>query len=309
MNSIDSAILNFSEENLFLLNLSLGFIMFGVAINLRVEDFIRVIKSPKSAIAGILSQFLVLPFLTFILVMILQPQPSLAIGMMLVAACPGGNISNFMSSMAGGNAALSVSLTAISSLLAVVMTPINLTFWASMYGPTAAILNEVSLNFWELLRTITTILLIPIVLGMLLRKYKSSIADRLHPIMHYTSILIFAAIIVMAFSANFDLFLGYIHMVVFLVLIHNAVALTTGYQIGRVFGLPVEDRRALAIETGIQNSGLGLLLIFAFFNGLGGMAIVAAWWGIWHILSGLSLAYFWNRRTVLRPARQVQNLN
>jgi BASS family bile acid:Na+ symporter len=309
MNSIDSVILNFSEENLFLLNLSLGFIMFGVAINLRVEDFIRVIKSPKSAIAGVLSQFLVLPFLTFLLVMILQPQPSLAIGMMLVAACPGGNISNFMSSMAGGNAALSVSLTAISSLLAVVMTPINLTFWASMYGPTAAILNEVSLNFWELLRTITTILLIPIVLGMLLRKYKSSIADRLHPIMHYTSILIFAAIIVMAFSANFDLFLGYIHMVVFLVLIHNAVALTTGYQIGRVFGLPVEDRRALAIETGIQNSGLGLLLIFAFFNGLGGMAIVAAWWGIWHILSGLSLAYFWNRRTVLRPARQVQNLN
>ena len=182
------------------------------------------------------------------------------------------------------------------------MTPLNLTFWASLYEPTAAILTDVSLNFWDLLKTITTLILIPIVLGMLFRQYKPRLADRLHPIMHYASILIFAAIIIMAFAANFDLFISYIHMVVFLVLIHNAVALTTGFQIGNLFKLEAQDKRTLAIETGIQNSGLGLILIFAFFDGLGGMAIVAAWWGIWHILSGLSLAWFWSRKTALASA-------
>ena len=302
MDSIDQATLNFSEENLFLLNLSLGFIMFGVAINLRVADFLLVLKNPKSALAGILSQFILLPALTFLLILIIQPRPSFASGMMLVAACPGGNISNFMSAMAKGNAALSVSLTAVSSSLAIVMTPINLALWASLYEPTATILTNVNLNFWSMFKTVSLILIIPIILGMLLRNYRPKIADKIHPVMHYLSIVIFAGIVIMAFKSNFDLFLSYIHMVILLVLIHNASALSLGYQVGRLFKLNREDRRSIAIETGIQNSGLGLVLIFSFFDGLGGMAIIAAWWGIWHILSGLSLAYFWNRTSVVNPS-------
>ena len=295
METIDQVTLNFSEENLFLLNLSLGFIMFGVAINLKVEDFLLVLKHPKSAFAGMLSQFLLLPVITFLLILFIQPKASFALGMMLVAACPGGNISNFMSAMARGNAALSVSLTAVSSALSIVMTPFNLAFWASLYRPTADILTVVSLDFWSMFETIALLLIIPIILGMLMRKYKPKLSDRLHPFMHYASIVIFAAIVLMAFKANFDLFLTYIHLVVLLVFVHNAVALTLGYQIGNLFRLPNADKRSLAIETGIQNSGLGLILIFSFFDGLGGMAIVAAWWGIWHIIAGLSLAYFWSR--------------
>lgn len=276
--------------------------MFGVAINLRGEDFIRVLNNPKAAFAGILSQFIILPVLTFLLILIIQPRASFALGMMLVAACPGGNISNFMSAMARGNAALSVSLTAVSSTLAIILTPINLTLWAGFYPPTANILTEVSLDFWQLLKTITMLLLIPIVLGMVLRKWKPGVADRLHPVMHYSSIGIFVAIVLMAFSANFDLFLQYIHLVILLVLVHNAIAITAGYQMGRVFKLDEQDKRSIAIETGIQNSGLGLILIFSFFDGLGGMAIVAAWWGIWHIISGLSIAWFWNRNAELSTA-------
>lgn len=298
MNEIDQVTLNFSPESLFALNLSLGIIMFGVAINLKPEDFIRVFQNPKSALAGILSQFFVLPALTFLIIWIIEPRPSFALGMMLVAACPGGNISNFMCSMAKGNAALSVSLTAVSSSLAIVMTPLNLAFWSNLYPPTATIITEVSMDFWSMFQTIITILLIPIILGMLLRKWKPRIADRLHPVMHYSSILIFAVIVVLAFSANVDLFLEYIHMVVLLVFIHNAIALTAGYQMGRIFNLDEQDKRSIAIETGIQNSGLGLILIFGFFDGLGGMAIVAAWWGIWHIISGLSIAFFWSRKDV-----------
>ena len=295
METIDQVTLNFSEANLFYLNLSLGFIMFGVAINLRLEDFLRVIKSPKAALAGMFSQFLVLPALTYLLILVVQPRPSFALGMMLVATCPGGNISNFMVAMGRGNTALSVSLTAVSSTLAIFMTPINLTLWASLYAPTASILTEVSLDFWQLLKTITLLLLVPITLGMLLRNRKPAWADKLHPIMHYSSIFIFAIIVCLAFSVNFNLFLEYIHLVLLLVLSHNAIALMAGYGVGKLFGLVQADKRSIAIETGIQNSGLGLILIFSFFDGLGGMAIVAAWWGIWHIISGLSLAYFWNR--------------
>ncbi|WP_420317320.1 bile acid:sodium symporter family protein [Ekhidna sp.] len=302
MDPIDQVTLNFSEANLFYLNLSLGFIMFGVAINLRLEDFIRVIKSPKSTLVGIFSQFLVLPSLTFLLVLIIQPRPSFALGMMLVAACPGGNISNFMTAMARGNTALSVSLTAVSSTLAIIMTPLNITFWGSLYPPTASILTEVSLDFWELFKTITMLLLIPIFLGMLLRKWKPTIADKLHPIMHYSSIAIFAGIVIMAFNANFDLFIAHIHLVVLLVFAHNAFALLAGFNLARVFKLQLQDRKSIAIETGIQNSGLGLIIIFGFFEGLGGMAIVAAWWGIWHIISGLCLAYFWNRNADVSPS-------
>lgn len=296
MEGIDQVTLNFSEANLFWLNISLGFIMFGVAINLKVDDFLLVLKNPKAVLTGILSQFLFLPALTFVLILLLQPRPSFALGMILVAACPGGNISNFMSSMAKGNTALSVSLTAVSSMLCIFMTPFNLSFWASLYTPTAQILTEIRLDFWSLFKTIATLLIIPIILGMLLRKYQPMIASRLHPIMHYSSIAIFATIVIMAFRANFDLFLTYIHMVVLLVLVHNAIALLQGYFLGHTFQLQKADCKTIAIETGIQNSGLGLIIIFSFFNGLGGMAIIAAWWGIWHILSGLSLAFFWNKR-------------
>ncbi|MEP4533477.1 MAG: bile acid:sodium symporter family protein [Cyclobacteriaceae bacterium] len=299
MDSIDNITLNFSSENIFILNISLAFIMFGVAMQLTISDFKLILTQPFGTIAGLLSQFLVLPALTFIVIWILEPHPTFALGMMMVASCPGGNISNFFSALSKGNIALSVSLTAVSSVLAVFMTPFNLSFWASAYTPTANLLRAVNLNIGDVFETIVIILAIPLVLGMLVRHHFPNTAQKLHPYMHYSSILIFAAIVIMAFSANVEIFLNYIYLVVLLVFVHNAIALFAGYQMGRLFGLPQADRRTLAIETGIQNSGLGLLLIFAFFEGLGGMAIVAAWWGIWHIIAGLTISYYWKYKVAV----------
>ncbi len=298
MNNIDEITINFSEQNIFFLNLSLAFIMFGVALNLTPNDFKLIISRPRSVLAGFLSQFLLLPFLTFLIVIIIQPYPSMALGMIMVAACPGGNISNFMSLVSRGNIALSVTLTAIASIVAIVLTPVNFAFWAGLYGPTDDMLRQINLDFWGAFKTIITILGIPIILGMLFRYKFSKIAIKIHPFMHYTSLLIFAAIVILAFTANFDLFVSKIYLVLFIVFLHNGVALLAGYQMGNLFKLPKQDRRTLAIETGIQNSGLGLVLIFSFFEGLGGMALVAAWWGIWHILSGLSISYFWNKSLI-----------
>ncbi|MFY0688936.1 MAG: bile acid:sodium symporter family protein [Cyclobacteriaceae bacterium] len=296
MEEVDSIVLNLGQENVLLLNISLGLIMFGVALDLKIENFREIIRNPKAPLIGVFSQFIVLPFLTFLLVLLFKPGPSLALGMILVSACPGGNISNFMSSFSGGNAALSVSLTAISTALAIIMTPFNLSFWGGMYAPTAAILEIVELNPLDVFKTVTTILGIPIVLGMTIRHLKENFALRILPYLQKISILIFAAFVVTAFYANFDLFVSYIHVVVGIVFVHNAVALITGYQIASLFGLQEADKRALSIETGIQNSTLGLVLVLDFFNGLGGMAIVAAWWGIWHIISGLTMAFYWNRK-------------
>jgi len=298
MNEIDQIVLHFDDQSVFHMNLSLGFIMFGVALRLSPGDFLMVFKQPKSVLLGFLSQFLVLPFLTFLLVWLFQPTPSMALGMILVAACPGGNISNFMTCLAGGNGALSVSMTAIASLLAVFMTPLNVTLWGGLYLPTARLLQEVSLSFWDMAGIVSMILVVPMIVGMAARQYFPKTAERLHPFMHYASILIFAAIVVMAFGANLDLFLRYIHLVVFIVLVHNASAILSGFGVAKLFKLNFQDQKTLAIETGIQNSGLGLGLIFAFFDGLGGMAIIAGWWGIWHIISGLSVAYFFRSRSM-----------
>lgn len=296
MNEIDAMQLNYDQDNILIVNISLGFIMFGVALGLTIRDFKNVLKQKKSVLAGVLSQFILLPALTFLLIVLWQPEPSVALGMMMVAACPGGNVSNFISAYSRGNAALSVSLTAISSVLAILMTPFNLGFWGSMYGPTAVILQQVSLDVLQVFKTIVLILGVPIVLGMFVRHRYPATTVRIQPIIQYLSIGIFAMLVIGAFAANFQQFLDYISVVLLLVFIHNAIALITGYQVGRLFSLPAADCRSLAIETGIQNSGLGLLLIFSFFGGLGGMAIVAGWWGIWHILSGFTLGTWWHRR-------------
>jgi BASS family bile acid:Na+ symporter len=244
----------------------------------------------------------VLPALTFALILLLQPTPSIALGMIMVAACPGGNISNFMTHLSGGNTALSVSLTAFATIAAIFLTPFNLQFWGSLYPPTAAILKTVSINPLDIFKTIALILGLPLILGMWYRSYNPEIAKRLAKWLKPISILIFVGFVVVAFSLNLDIFLRVIHLVVLIVLIHNAVALSSGYLLARMFRLPLEDQKTLSIETGIQNSGLGLLLIFTFFEGLGGMAIVAAWWGIWHILSGLTISWLWSGKPLLKTS-------
>lgn len=300
--SIDSTKLNFSQDSLWVLNLCLAVIMFGVALDIRSDDFKKVFLAPKAALVGLLLQFFLLPAATYILVLIIKPSPSIALGMMLVAACPGGNISNFMSHLARANTALSVSLTSIGTILAIFITPLNLQIWAGLYEPTAAILHEVSLDIWDVFKTIAVLIGIPLTVGMAVRqKYPKAaliISKRVKPI----SILFFATFVIVAFVGNLESFFQFIHLVILIVFAHNLLALSLGFYVAKFFGLNFENQKTLAIETGIQNSGLGLILIFSFFDGLGGMAIVAAWWGIWHILSGLLIATYWSRTAPMAQA-------
>jgi BASS family bile acid:Na+ symporter len=238
---------------------------------------------------------LALPALTFFLVLLFQPHPSIALGLMLVAACPGGNISNFITHRAGGNAALSVTMTGFATVGAILLTPINISFWGNMYAPTREILRSTQIDPADVAITVTFMLILPLCLGILLNARRPDLAERLRRPMQALSMIIFVAFIVLALAANWAYFLGFAGLVAGLVIVHNALALGTGYLCATLAKLSPFDRRAVTIETGIQNSGLGLILIFAFFDGLGGMAVAAAFWGIWHAISGIALAMVMNR--------------
>lgn len=294
---IDAIKINFDETGLWVLNIAIAIIMFGVALGIKINDFKRLFKNPKIVFVGVLSQFILLPALTFFAILIIKPHPSFALGMMMVAACPGGNVSNFFSKMAGGNAALSVSLTAFATLICIVMTPLNLQFWGSLYEPTNKILKTVSLNPLDLFKLVSLILGIPLFFGMLIKHYHSEMATKIETVLKPLSMLVFIALIFIAFSKNLNVFLKHIHHVVFLVIFHNIFAFIVGFYTAKSFGLNKQDTRTISMETGIQNAGLGLLLIFGFFEGLGGMALLAAFWGIWDVFSGILLATYWGGNT------------
>ena len=282
-----------------MLNVILALLMFGVALGMRVDDFRRVVTSAKPALIGLTAQCLLLPAFTFLLVSWLDPPPSMALGMILVAACPGGNLSNFMTFLARGNTALSVSMSAVSTCAAIVTMPANVALWGSLHPGTRGILRQVALDPLDMVLAVGTVLGVPIVLGMMIAARYPAPAARLQKAMRPLSLIVFVVFVVAALAANFDYFLRFVGRVAGLVAVHNAVAFGLGYGAARLVRLADADRRAVTIEVGIQNSGLGLLIIFNFFDGLGGMAIVAAFWGIWHILSGLAVSSFWARR---RPA-------
>ena len=301
MDAVDQVQLNFDPATLTVLNILIGLIMFGVALDIRIDDFKRVVRDPRGPLIGLAAQFLLLPAMTFLLVLLIKPIPSIALGMMMVAACPGGNFSNFLAHHAKANSALSVSMTAISTALAVVMTPANLSFWGGLNPDTAAILTEVDLNPLDLFKTILIILGIPLLLGMLVAAKKPELAARIRRPMKVFSLTAFGLFIVGALLGNWQQFLQNIGYVAFAVALHNALGLALGYWSGRALGCQRYDARAISIEVGIQNSALALVLIFGFFDGLGGMAIIAAWWGIWHLISGLTLATYWSKRPVPIP--------
>ncbi len=303
---IDSIRLNFDDSGRMFLNLTIAFIMFGIALELKPEDFKKLLKNPKPAFVGILSQFLLMPLLTFCLALSLGDviTPTIGMGMILVAACPGGNISNFISSLAKGNVALSVSLTAFSSIGGLLLTPLNFTFWGNLYmrfytGADSALVRSLQIDAVDVLQTIVIILGLPLVIGIFVNRKFPKFTLAVVVWIKRFSIIAFIGLIVAIFASNIDLFMKYIQYIFLIVLVHNALALTMGYFTGRAFKLSKNDSKTIAIETGIQNSGLALALlfnpmIFPQDMAIGGMAFIAAWWGVWHIVSGLTLAGFWS---------------
>lgn len=311
---IDSIVVTLNAGGMNTINIILAFVMYGVALGIKPRIFVEVFKKPKSVLLGMLCQLVLLPLFTFLLAWALGPAISfsMAMGMILVASCPGGNISNFISSLSKANVELSVSLTAISTALAMLMTPFNFWAYGNLYIKVADLSGLVGsvpnlhIPFWEVFKTIVILLGIPLTLGILTAHFFPKAAEKMKKPMQWFSIIFFLAMVVLSFMGNIDAFLQCVKYIFVVVLIHNLLALCIGYSVGSVFKVGERDRRTMTIETGIQNSGLGLALmlganhIFANFmpeypNGIpGGMLVITAWWGIWHIIAGLTAAGLFN---------------
>lgn len=311
--SLDTLNINLGSGEMVIVNLILAFVMFGVALSIRMSTFKSIFKKPKSVILGLLLQWIALPALTCLIAIVLNPfiTPMVALGMILVASCPGGNISNFLSSLSKGNVELSVSMTAISTLFASVITPFNFWFWGTHYCRFASIRNDIptlEIPFAEMLSQIILILGIPIVLGLFFSHKFPNAAKKIIKPTQVFSIIFFIAMVVVSmtqvlsgFEQRWEVYAAILCALV-IVVIHNAVALTAGFWGGKLAKAPYKDCRTLAIEIGIQNSGLALALLFnpAIFSpnlwgSNGGMVIVAALWGIWHIIAGLTVASYFRR--------------
>lgn len=310
---LDSLHVNLTQGGMLAVNFILAFVMFGVALGIKVRTFKTVFKKPTSVIMGLLAQWVALPALTCLLAIVLNPfiTPMVAIGMILVASCPGGNMSNFLSAHSKGNIELSVSMTAVTTLFASIITPLNFWFWGSHYLRFAEIkknIPELDIPFGDMLSQIILILGFPIVLGLIVSHYFPKFAKKLIKPTSVLSIILFIAMVAVSlsqvlagFEQRWDVYAGILCCLV-VVIIHNTMALGSGYLLGKVARVPVRDRRSLTIETGIQNSGLGLALLLnpAIFppeqwSSNGGMIIVTALWGVWHIVSGLTTATIFRR--------------
>ena len=302
--AIDQIDVQLNAGGMNTINIVLAFVMYGVALGIRPGTFVEVFKKPKSVLLGMCAQLVLLPLFTFFLALALGGSISwtMAMGMILVASCPGGNISNFMSSLSKANVELSVSLTAISTALAVFMTPFNFWLYGNLYLHFAHIPGDVPtlvIPLWDVLKTIFILLGVPLVAGILTARYLPKVAGALKKPLQWVSILFFLAMVVLSFWSNRVAFVQCIKYIFLVVFIHNLLALTIGFVTGTAFKLPYKDRRTLTIETGIQNSGLGLVLLlgtslFAGFPPHGGTLVITAWWGVWHIVSGLTVSLLFN---------------
>ena len=312
LESLNGVTINFGESGMTIVNIILAFVMFGVALGIKPHTFKDVFKNPKSVIVGVLLQWIGLPLITFIVCLILNPwiTPMIALGMILVACCPGGNISNFISSLSKGNVELSVSMTAITTAFAPLVTPLNFFVWGNLYSYFVSVRADIPtlhIPFMPMLQQILLLLGVPIVLGLFFSKRHPNATKKITKPAQILSILLFIGMVIISFSQNFQIFINHLFYVVFIVLLHNAAALATGYFGGKLAKLPVKDCRSLTVEIGIQNSGLGLVLLFnpAIFppeiwhNHYGGMLFITAWWGIWHIVSGLTVATLFRRKPLV----------
>jgi BASS family bile acid:Na+ symporter len=283
--------INFSEGSLTALNGCLALIMFGVALGIEPEHFYQLRNDKKALLTGLFCQYIFLPLITVLLIYVLNPSDDIALGMILVAACPGGNASNFFSMLAKGHIALSVTLSAITSMFCFLLTPLSFFFWSSLVPGLSQHMKTFEISFFDLFLNMAIILLLPLLAGMSFAHFFSKTAEKIAKVLRTLSILILITFIVVAFMNNFGVFKNHIFSVFWLVLLHNGLGLVGAYYVSSLLKNKESVNRSVAIETGIQNSGLGLLLIFTFFQGNGSMALVAAWWGIWHLVSGFIFSY------------------
>lgn len=275
--------------------LSLMLVMFSVALGLRIDDFGFLRDQPMLFVGGVVAQVVVLPLATFFLILAIKPAASVALGMIVVACCPGGAVSNLLTYLSRGNVAASVALTATSSLLAAILTPTSILFWSHAYKPTATLLQTLEVSPVLFLAQTTFLLAVPLILGMAVAAKAPDVAQRIRKRTTILGVSVLVGVIIYGIAYFFPILFPALPLLGGIVVLHNAVAFVTGALAGRVLSGVSATRRALTFEIGIQNSGLALVILLSQLRGLGGAAAIAAVWGVWHLVAGGMLALFFRQ--------------
>lgn len=289
----------FNSDGQLALNVLLGFLMFGVALDMRLADIFKALHHPRPVIVGLLAQLVALPLATLALVQLAGPPATIALGLFLVAACPGGNVSNYISALAKADVGLSVTLTTFTTLWCFVLTPLGFNFWASLYGPTATELREFQIDQFQMIRTVFLLLVLPISLAIGLRHFFPELIERFKRPVQMAGGILFGLFVAAAVASNWQVLSAGAGRLFGYVVAHNASAFGVGVALAAMFRLKRAEMATVSIETGIQNSGLGLVLALDFFPGQMEMALIAAMWGVWHLIAGTVVAgvFRWTTRT------------
>jgi BASS family bile acid:Na+ symporter len=283
-----------------ILSAVLACMVFSVALDLRVTDFRRVAEAPRAVVAGLVPQFVLLPVATWAATLALDLPPATEAAMMLVAACPGGALSNVITHLGRGNTALSVSISAVASLLALLLTPLNFTWMVTHNPVTAGWLRTLSIDASDIWFSLLALLALPMLLGLTVARQSPGLAARLRRPLGRFALVALAVFIVAGLWRERALLGAQIAPQMVVVVAHNAAGLLLGWLCATAFRVAERDRRAITIEGGMQNAGLALGIIAVQFGADLGMVIIASLWGIWHIVSGLALVFWWRHKDARR---------
>lgn len=278
--------------------------LFAIALDTEIADFKRIARRPWVILAGLTAQFVLMPALTVLLTLALDVRGSVAIGMILVVCCPAGNLSNLLTHRCRGDVALSVSMTTVSTLAALVVTPVALAFWSGLNPAADALLRDIEIDPWELVGEAVLLIGLPFLLGLLAAWRWPAASTRARRIVEPGVLVLLALLIVSAAARQLDTLVEYVGAVAIPIVLQNALSLAVGYGTGRAIRLPEPGVRAMTLELGLRNTGLGLVLALGFFPDLGGVALVCALWGLWDVVTGLVLSTWWRRRLPATAADQ-----
>ena len=276
-------------------NTLLGIVMFGMGMTLKLSDFKVVFTKPKAVITGILSQYIIMPLLAFLLVKIFNLDPALAVGVILVGSCPGGTSSNVMTYLAKGDVALSVGMTACTTILAPVVTPALVLLLGG---------ETINVSYMSMLMSIVQVVLVPIVLGFVINHFFEKFAQACAKVLPLISVIAICLIIMAVVAANAAKIMTVGWLIVVVVMLHNLCGYALGYGVGKVLGLSRDQMRTLSIEVGMQNSGLATSLATVHFATMPLAAVPGTVFSVWHNISGAIYANILARTAKEEPAEE-----
>jgi BASS family bile acid:Na+ symporter len=302
---IDQAQFNFSPTLGLAVAVMVGFLVFAVALDLTWAQFQRVLRRPKAPLIGLVAQYLILPSVAFAVGRMTVETPSIALGLLLVTCCPAGALSNYLTGVARGSVATSVSMTAISTLFSIAVTPVLFAFWAAMNPDTKAVLQTIAIDPKRVIVTLLIMLVVPVTAGMLVRAKRPETADRIRLWSRRIAGGVFAVVVAILLLGNVKVLGTFASSALPPVLVTFAIAVAVGWGLARASGLVAADRRAVTLEVPFQNVALAIGLAVVFFPALAGVAITAILWGVVHLTLGSALAALWMRMPIAERSSEA----